>query len=64
MASAFDGSGIVRAALEAGASAVAIAAAASDDSVRARMNEAFARGDFATWPYDAGYAARAGDPRA
>jgi epoxyqueuosine reductase len=55
---------VVRAALEAGASAVAVAAAARDETARARLDAAFARGDFATWGYDEAYAACAADPLA
>ncbi len=54
----------MRAALDEGASAVAIAAAAGDEVARARMEASFARGDLATWGYDAAYAAAAGDPGA
>jgi epoxyqueuosine reductase len=50
------------AALAAGASAVGIASARPDDATRAAMRAAFARGDFATWPYDEAYAAAASDP--
>jgi epoxyqueuosine reductase len=47
-----------------GAGAVRIATADADAPTRARMQAAFARGDFATWPYDGDYAARASDPGA
>ena len=47
-----------------GAGAVRIAAADADPLTRERMRAAFARGDFATWPYDDAYAARASDPGA
>jgi epoxyqueuosine reductase len=53
---------VVAAALEAGASAVAVVGAARDERAGARLEAAFARGDFATWGYDAAYAARAADP--
>jgi epoxyqueuosine reductase len=43
---------------------IRIAPAFIDESTRARMAEAFARGDFATWPYDAKRAERAADPNA
>lgn len=45
-----------------GASAVRVAAAFPDRASRERMRDAFARGDFETWGYDATYAARASDP--
>ncbi|MBC5799664.1 MAG: tRNA epoxyqueuosine(34) reductase QueG [Candidatus Eremiobacteraeota bacterium] len=48
---------------EAGASAVAIAAARRDGVTETRLREAFARGDFATWHYDDAYAARATSPQ-
>lgn len=53
---------VKRAALECGAHAVRIARAEPDAATRARMREAFARSDFATWPYDDAYAAAASDP--
>jgi epoxyqueuosine reductase len=53
---------VVRAALEAGAGAVALADARVDERANARMDAAFARGDFATWNYDAAYAAAATRP--
>jgi epoxyqueuosine reductase len=43
---------------------IRIAPAFVDDATRRRMREAFARGDFATWPYDAARADRAADPNA
>ncbi len=52
----------MRAAHAAGAGAVAIASARPDERAAQRMREAFARGDFTTWAYDAGYAERAADP--
>ena len=55
---------VVRAALEAGASAVAIASAVADGAARERMEAAFARGDFTTWGYDRTYAERAADATA
>ena len=45
-----------------GARAVRIASAEADEPTRARMRDAFARGDLATWPYDAAYARAASDP--
>ncbi len=54
---------VTAAALAAGAGAVRVTAADPDERARARMAEAFARGDFANWPYDAEYAARAAAPR-
>jgi epoxyqueuosine reductase len=53
---------VVRTALAAGASAVAVSAARPDGAADARMRAAFARGDFATWNYDAKYAATATQP--
>ena len=47
---------------ECGARAVRIAAADADAPTRARMRDALARGDFATWPYDDAYAGAASDP--
>lgn len=55
--------GAVKAAARAcGADAVRIAAASPDPQTRARMREAFGRGDVATWSYDDAYASRASDP--
>jgi epoxyqueuosine reductase len=54
---------VTAAALAAGAAAVRVTTAAPDERARARLAAAFARGDCATWPYDAGYAARAAAPR-
>ncbi len=54
----------MRAAREAGAGAVAVASAAADPAAASRMRHAFARGDFATWGYDDGYAERAAAPEA
>ena len=51
-------------ALEEGAGAVRIAAADADAQTRVRFADAVARGDIATWPYDAAYAAAAADPQA
>src|SRR5579872_2723490 len=51
-----------RAAVELGASAVRVADAADDSVARRAMSEAFSRGDFVAWPYDAEYAARAASP--
>jgi epoxyqueuosine reductase len=53
----------VRAALARGAGAVRVAPAHPDETSRARMEAAFGRGDFKTWPYDGAYARRAADPR-
>lgn len=55
---------VVRTSLEAGASAVAVSAALPDKAADAQMRAAFARGDFATWKYDAAYAATATRPEA
>jgi epoxyqueuosine reductase len=55
---------VVRAALEAGAGAVAIASAVADGAARERMKAAFARGDFTRWGYDRTYAERAADATA
>ncbi len=46
-----------------GAADVRVAAAVPDRASRERMAASFARGDFATWGYDAAYAQRANDPR-
>jgi len=54
----------IRAALELGAGAVRVASARADEESRRRMEQAFARGDFATWGYDARYASQANDPAA
>jgi epoxyqueuosine reductase len=54
---------VAAAALAAGAAAVRVTAAAADERAQARMREAFARGDFSTWPYDAAYAAQASAPQ-
>ena len=51
------------AALGAGATHVAFTTALPDERARARAREAFARGDFATWPYDESYATSATDPQ-
>ncbi len=63
---AYDGAAIkdrVREkALKLGASDVCVTAADDTGGVRRDMSEAFARGDFATWPYDEMYAAKAADP--
>jgi epoxyqueuosine reductase len=50
------------AAFAAGATAVAIASAEPDLTTRERLRAAFARGDFATWPYDEDRAVAATDP--
>ncbi|MGP6159974.1 MAG: tRNA epoxyqueuosine(34) reductase QueG, partial [Vulcanimicrobiaceae bacterium] len=54
----------MRAALDAGASAVAIAPAVRDETARARMEASFARGDLSTWGFDGTYAERAADAAA
>jgi epoxyqueuosine reductase len=53
---------IVRECARRAGAAVAFAAAERALDARARMSEAFARGDFATWGYGDGYAAAASDP--
>ena len=55
---------IVAIAREAGAGAVAIAPADDDLRTRERFDAAIARGDLATWPYDAEHVERATSPRA
>ena len=61
--SAAELAGAVRAAARAcGADAVRIASADADESTRARMRDALARGDLATWSYDETYARAASDP--
>lgn len=55
---------VERIAREAGAADVRVAPALVDRSSQERMRDAFARGDFATWPYDDRYAATAADPAA
>jgi epoxyqueuosine reductase len=52
----------LRTAREAGASEVRVCAATPDERARERMSAGFAAGRFATWPYDAAYAARATTP--
>ena len=52
------------AARECGAAAVRVASARPDEAARARMERAFAGGDFATWSYDERYARTASDPGA
>jgi epoxyqueuosine reductase len=52
----------IRTALELGAGAVRVAPARTDAESRRRLEAAFERGDFSTWPYDAEYARRACDP--
>jgi len=54
---------VIAAAREAGAGAVAIAAAEDDPRARERFNASVARGDFSTWPYDEDYAERASSPQ-
>ncbi len=53
----------IRTALKLGAGTVRVAPAWPDGASRQRMEQAFARGDFATWGYDAAYAERASDPK-
>lgn len=53
---------VIDAARARGAGEVRIADASADRALRARLSQAFARGDFATWPYDERYAAGASDP--
>lgn len=48
--------------MQLGASDVRVASADETDDVRRDLSESFARGDLATWPYDAAYAATAADP--
>ncbi len=63
---AYDGAAIkdrVREkALKLGASDVRVTAADETAGMQREMSEAFARGDFATWPYDESYAAKAANP--
>jgi epoxyqueuosine reductase len=54
---------VIAAALAGGADLVRIAAADPLEETRERLAASFARGDLATWPYDAGYASAAADPR-
>jgi epoxyqueuosine reductase len=53
---------VIAAAHASGADLVRIAPADALDATRARLAASFDRGDLATWPYDAGYAAAASDP--
>lgn len=46
-----------------GAADVRVAAARESSQARDAMRDAFARGDFATWPYDDAYAGKAADPQ-
>lgn len=55
---------VVALARQAGASAVAVAAADDDLPARERFDAAIGRGDLASWPYDAEYVSRATSPRA
>lgn len=52
----------MRTAFDLGAGAVRVARAAPDAAAFARMQAAFARGDFAGWAYDERYARQATDP--
>ncbi len=58
-----DRAAVIAAARSAGADAVRIAPADALLPTRDALSAAFARGDLATWPYDAAYASRAADPR-
>jgi epoxyqueuosine reductase len=49
-------------AISLGAADVRVADAHEDESTQRAMRDAFARGDFTTWPYDESYALKAGDP--
>jgi epoxyqueuosine reductase len=53
-----------RAARDLGAGSMRVTSARTDAPARERMGAAFARGDLATWGYDASYARRAADPSA
>lgn len=46
-----------------GAADVRVAQACDDEQARDAMRASFARGDFATWPYDEGYAQKAASPQ-
>jgi epoxyqueuosine reductase len=54
---------VIAAARACGADAVRIAPAEPLERTRERLGLSFARGDLATWPYDARYAAAAAEPR-
>lgn len=54
----------IETALAAGAGAVAVSRARTDEVSRERMAAAFERGDLATWGYGEEYARKAADPRA
>ncbi len=62
----FDGAAIKRLArdkaMQLGASDVRVTPAFDGGGVQRDLNESFARGDLATWPYDEAYAAKAADP--
>ncbi len=64
MSALADKAFVVRTALESGAAAVAVTSADPDAAAQERMHAAFARGDLATWYYDARYAAAASRPQA
>ncbi len=49
-------------AMSLGAADVRVSDAHEDESTQRAMREAFARGDFSTWPYDETYARKAADP--
>jgi epoxyqueuosine reductase len=61
-----DGAAIKRLArekaMQLGASDVRVTSAGETGDVQRDLTESFARGDLATWPYDAAYAAKAADP--
>lgn len=63
---ACDGAAIKRLArakaMQLGASDVRVTSAGETGDVRRDLSDSFARGDLATWPYDAAYAAKAADP--
>jgi epoxyqueuosine reductase len=54
----------IAAAIAAGAASVRVCDAADDAATRARFDASIARGDLATWPYDAAHAQRATSQRA
>jgi len=49
-------------AMSLGASDVRVTSAGETHGVQQALSESFTRGDLATWPYDAAYAAKAADP--
>jgi epoxyqueuosine reductase len=62
----YDGAAIKRLArakaMQLGASDVRVTSAGETGDMQRDLSESFARGDLATWPYDAAYAAKAADP--